>query len=156
MKKKNLNGLPNNLIQQYFSTLFYWNGGYMADWIVCAANEKNKSNIEIDILSMTVKPKELEIKQIVTYLDRLNETIKKELTGNGFPDDYITKAKFEIFISPENKAQKIFSCVATLEDTDGKVYRSKPYSEKAYEKDLQVFKPTLLDKIKQWSTRNSN
>jgi hypothetical protein len=141
-KKKNLNGLPNNLIQQYFSTLNYWNGGYMADWIFCAAKEKNKSNIEIDILNKKVKPKDLEIKQIVTYLDYLKHTIVKELKGNGFPDDYITKAKFEIYISPENKVQKVFSCVAILEDAEGKIYRSKPYSEQALEKDLQVFKPT--------------
>jgi hypothetical protein len=151
-KKKNLKGLPNNLIQQYFSTLNYWNGGYMADWIFCAANEKNKSNVEIDILNKKVKPKDLELLQIVTFLDYLKQTIKKELKGNGFPDDYIKKAKFEIYISPENKVQKIFSCVAILEDVEGKIYRSKSYAEQSYEKDLQVFKPTLADKIKKWTT----
>jgi hypothetical protein len=155
-KKKNLNGLPNNLIQQYFSTLFYFEKGYMADWIWYAANEKNKSNIEIDILKKKVTPKDLEIKQIVTYLDYLKQTIVKELKANGFPDDYIKKAKFEIYISPENKVEKIFSCVATLEDAEGKVYRSNPYAQMAYEKDFQVFKSNLAGKIIKWTTGRSN
>lgn len=155
-KKKNLNGLPNNLIQQYFSTLFYYDRGYMADWIWCAANEKNVSDIEIDILRKTVNPKSIEIKPITAQLTYLEQTIKKELKGNGFPDDFIKSAKFEIYISPENKVSKVFSCVATLTDTEGKTYRSKPYAEMAYENDLQVFKPTLADKIKKLIGGQSN
>lgn len=151
-KKKNLNGLPNNLIQQYFSTECYWNGGYMADWIFCAADEKNKSNIEIDILNKKVQPKDLELKQVVTFLDWLNQTIKKELKGNGFSEDFIKKAKFEIYISPENKIQRIFSCVAILEDIEGKIYRSKAYAQQSYEKGIKVFETTLGDKIKKWAT----
>jgi hypothetical protein len=135
-KTKTLNGLPYNLIQQYFCTEFYLNGGYVADWIWSAANEKNKSNIEIDILNKKVKPKELEIKQITTFLDYLKITINNELKGNGFPVDFIIKAKFEIYIPPKSKSQKIFGCIAILEDKEGKVYRSKPHAQIVYEKDL--------------------
>lgn len=155
-KKRNLNGLPNNLIQQYFSTLFYYDKGYMADWIWNAANEKNISDIQIDIINQTVIPQELQIKPITAQLIYLHQTIKKELTNNGFSDDFITKAKFEIYISPENRVQKFFSCLATLEDKDGKTYRSKPYAEMAYETNFQVFRPTLAEKLKNLFTNKAN
>jgi len=147
-KKKNINGLPNNLIQQYFSTLFYYDKGYMADWIWNAANERNVSDIQIDIINKVITPKDLQIQPLTTQLIRLQETIKKELINNGFADDFIIKAKFEIYISPENRFQKILAVLATLEDKDGKIYRSKPYAEKAYEADFQVFKLTLSEKLK--------
>ena len=147
-KKKNLKGLPNNLIQQYFSTLFYYDKGYMADWIWNAAREKNVSDIQIDIINKTVMPKELQIQPLTAQLIRLQQTIKKELTNNGFTDDFIVKAQFEIYISPENRSKKIFSVMVTLEDKDRKIYRSKPYAEMAYEEDFQIFKLSLLNKLK--------
>ena len=147
-KKKNLNGLPHNLKQQYFSTLFYYGKGYMADWIWNAAIEKNVSDIQIDIINQTVMPKDLHIRPLTAQLIKLQQTIKKELTNNGFPENFIVKAKFEIYISPENRNQKIFSILTILEDRDGKIYRSKPYAEMAYETGFQVFKPTLSEKLK--------
>ncbi len=120
----------------------------MADWIWNAANEKNVSDIEIDIMNQKIFPQALQIKPIVEQLSRLQQTIKKELTSNGFSEDFIVKAKFEIYIAPENKAQKIFSCLATLEDKDRNIYRSKPYAEMAYEDKFKVYKITLADRIK--------
>jgi len=147
-KKKNLNGLPNNLKQQYFSTLFYYDKGYMADWIWKAAREKNVFDIQIDIINKSVTPKELEIEPLTSQLIRLQQTIKKELISNGFSEDFIVKAKFEICISPEHIVQKIFGVLVTLEDKDGKIYRSKAYAEMAYEADFQVLKPTLSEKLR--------
>ncbi len=149
-KRKNINGLPNNLIQQYFSTLFYWNGGYMADWIWNASTEKNISEIEIDILNKTVLPNTIEIKQITTYLDRLKTTISKELTNNGFENDFIVSAKFDIFISAKFRTQKLLTCTATLIDREQRIYKSKTYTEKAYEDTFTVFKKPLTMKIGNW------
>jgi hypothetical protein len=145
-KKRNLNGLPNVLIQQYFSTMFYCNKGYMADWIWNAAKGKNVSDIQIDIINKTITPKDLQISSLTGYLVTLQQTIKKELVSNGFSDDFIVKAKFEIYICPETKPQKIFGVLATIEDKDGNIYRSKPYTEMAYN-DFLVFKPTLEEKL---------
>ena len=111
----------------------------MADWIWCAMSEKNLSAIEIDILNKTVAPKDLEIKQITTYLERLQETIKKELTGNGFQNDFIASAKFEIFITENHKIRKRLNCVAVMTDSTGKIYKSKKYSESSYMENLKVF-----------------
>ena len=55
-KAKNLNGLPGNLAFSYLSTLGYYDGGYMADWINYVAREKNIANIEIDILNKDIIP----------------------------------------------------------------------------------------------------
>ena len=120
-KRKNINGLPNNLIQQYFSTLFYWNDGYMADWIWNASTEKGINEIEIDILNQIVSPTSINIKQITTYLDRLKNTIDKELINNGFQTDFIVFAKFDIFISSRYKIQRLLTCTATLIDKEQRI-----------------------------------
>ena len=143
-KKNKLKGLPNNLIQQYFSTLFYFEKGYMADWIWNAAYDRNISDIQIDIIKETIIPKDLQIQPLTVGLIRLRETIKKELKNNNFTEDFIEKAYIEIYISPELKNQKIFGVLVTLEDKEGKVYRSKPYTQMVYGKYFEVFKPTLL------------
>jgi hypothetical protein len=148
MNKKNLNGLPNNLIQQYFSTLFYYDKGYIADWIWNAAKEKNVSVIQIDIINQTVAPKDLQIQPLTAPLIYLQQTIKKELINNGFSENFIDKANIEIYISPESRNQKTFSVLTVLEDKDGKIYKSKPYTEMAYNTDFQVFKPSLSEKLK--------
>jgi hypothetical protein len=147
-KKRNLNGLPNSLEQSYFSTLFYWHKGYMADWIWNAANEKEVTDIEIDILNKKVKPTDLEIEPIIAQLFRLQETIEKTLKSNGFSPDFITEAKFNIYISQKYKAQKLFSCQAIVTDRDGKNYEGKTFTEKAYESSFRVFPISLSKRIK--------
>jgi hypothetical protein len=141
-KKDRINGIPNVLIQQYFSTLFY----SKADWIWNAANDKNVSDIKIDIIKETIIPKELQIQELTGGLCTLRQTIKKELENNGFSEDFIKKAQFEIYITPAYKNDKFFGVIATLEDKDGNIYRSKPYIEKAYET-FQVFKSTSKETI---------
>lgn len=148
-KRKNLNGLPNNLIQQYFSTLFYWDGGYMADWIWNAMNEKSISKIQIDILNDIVLPNELQIKQITTYINRLRETIQKELTQNGFEINFITNANFEIEISSKYLPKKILSCTSKLIDAEGKVYQSNVYLQEAFIENFRVFKFQFISKFKE-------
>jgi len=144
-KRKNLNGLPYNLAQQYFSSLFYWDCGYTADWIWCATNEKDINEVEIDILNRTVTPKELEIEPITHYLYRLQETIKKVLEGNGFPNDFVVTAKLEFAVCRQDKLHRSVRCVATLSDKEGRVYQSKPYVEKSFE-ELRVFGPAIMRK----------
>ena len=94
-KRKNIKGLPNSLVQRYFSTLFWWDKAYMADWICNASSEKQITSLEIDILNQTVFPTDLQIKPIVGHLPKLKETIEKTLESNGFQNNYITTAKFK-------------------------------------------------------------
>jgi hypothetical protein len=131
MKKRTLNGLPNSLEQRYFSTLFYYSKGYMADWIWNAADRLGVSEIEIDILNDAVTPRELEMHPIVAQLKDLRETIRKTLLSNQFPEDYITEARFAITI-PE-KGSRWFTCIPTIKDKDGKKYVGKTYWEQAME-----------------------
>lgn len=147
-KKRNLNGLPNNLIQQYFSTLFHYDKGYMADWIFNASKELQISNIEIDIINQTVNPPELQIKPITSPLIYLLQTIEKELIINGFESGFIVNAKFDILTSQKDRALKTINCLAVLVDKDGKTYKSKLYQENAYETDFTVFKPTIIQRLK--------
>jgi hypothetical protein len=47
-KRRNLKGLPNSLTQRYFSTLVYFDGGYMADWIWNTAEKSGTTENIID------------------------------------------------------------------------------------------------------------
>jgi len=145
-KTNRINGLPNTLIQQYFSTLFYYSKGYMADWIWNAAEEKQISEIKIDILKKTVEPVELEIKPITVYLDLLQETIRKELSANGFESDFIKSAKLQIVLP--DKRKKLLNCESTLIDKNERIYKSKKYSEVAYDNKFKVFQFSVVEKIK--------
>lgn len=129
---KKLNGLPNNLVQQFFSTLFHYDVGYMADWILHAARQNNVDSADIDIINKKVTPTSLEIKPILTYLGQSQATIDAVLKSNDFPPDFITKANFYIDIpkDPKNHFLKV-KCITV--DKNNKIYEGHVYSEKAYE-----------------------
>lgn len=145
--RKNLNGLPNSLEQRYFSTLFYWNGGYMADWIWNAANEKKVRDIEIDILNESVEPKVLQIRPIISQLPKIRDTIQTTLKSHNFPDDFITAAKFIIYISQKHKASTGY-----LSRRYNRQRREEIFRENLHRADLEdpyhVFPHSLIQKIK--------
>jgi hypothetical protein len=147
-KKRNLNGLPNSLEQRYFSTLFWWEKAYMADWIWNAANEKNITDIEIDILKERVQPRELQIEPITGHLVRLRETITSILSSNDFENEFIVDAKFKIYVSQKYKVMRLLSCQAILTDKDGRIYKGKTYTEKACEEPFKVFTNSIIERIR--------
>jgi hypothetical protein len=151
--KKLINGLPNNLIQQYFSTLFYYSEGYMADWIWNVAVQKNHTELTIDIINNTTSPVDFQIKPIMVYLEYLQATIRNSLTSVGFDKDFIVDAKFNISISKRLNIHKLLIVEASVTDKDGRVYKSKKYEQEVYEdpfvvKMRPIGKLTLLEKIK--------
>lgn len=54
-KTRNLNGTLGNLELSYLSTLGYYDGGYMADWLNFIARDKNVKRIDIDILNEKIE-----------------------------------------------------------------------------------------------------
>ncbi|WP_299207827.1 hypothetical protein [uncultured Dokdonia sp.] len=144
-KKKNLNGLPNSLTQRYFSTLFYYSKAYMSDWILNAASEIKISELVIDLMNETIEPKEMEIKPILAYLPRLKETIYLTLENENFESDFINSGIFKIELS---KKYNFLNCTAILTDKEGKEYIGKTYTEFSYEKKFKVFKPNIIERIK--------
>lgn len=134
-KTKNLNGIPGNLALSYLSTLGYYDGGYMADWINFIARKKQLKKIEIDILTNEIMPKEAAIKPLMSDLAKLREILKKNLFSNGFEPDFITKAIMEFEIPIDNTAiNNTIYCYPFLEDINGKIYKPKNrIIETAYE-----------------------
>ena len=147
-KRKNLNGLPNTLEQRYFSTLFHWTRGYMADWIWNAAVEKNIMDVEIDILNECVTPAILQIKPITGQLHRLRENMQDALNSNDLPPDFITEAKFIIFISQKHIASRLLTCQGIITDKEGRKYVGKIYTEIAHESPFRVFPNSFFQRIK--------
>lgn len=131
-KRKLLNGIPNSLAQRYFSTLFYYNGAYMPDWIFAVAEYKKVSEFEIDILNNKVYPEELKILQLLVHLEKLRDQVIRDSIRNGFPGDFFVEAKFKIEIPKNLKVLKVVNCKCVMTDKEGRSYEGKVYAEKAY------------------------
>ncbi|GAA3592659.1 hypothetical protein Q4Q39_05715 [Flavivirga amylovorans] len=141
-KTRNLNGIPGNLALSYLSTLGYYDGGYMADWLNFIARDKNVKEIEIDILNNGIDPEETDIKPLKADLKKLRGILEKELSNNGFEMDFIKKAvmKFEIPIDNPKFKNTVY-CYPFIEDENGKIYKPKKrIIETAYEVDFNPIK----------------
>lgn len=141
-KTRNLNGIPGNLALSYLSTLGYYDGGYMADWLNFIARDKNVKEIEIDILNSRIEPKETDIKPLKWDLKKLRGILEKELLNSGFEMDFIKKAvmKFEIPIDNPRFKNTVY-CYPFIEDENGKIYKPKKrIIETAYEVDFNPIK----------------
>jgi hypothetical protein len=147
-KPRLLNGLPHNLVHSFFSTLRYWEKGYMSDWIVNAALEIKTNRITIDILNKHIEPKEIEIKPIMYHLNDLDEIIRKVTNHAGFSESYVIQAMFEIEIL-ENRYIK---CISIVIGENGKTFKSKEYFEKSFE-EFKAVKLNFLDKFLNWTEK---
>jgi hypothetical protein len=125
-KTRNLNGIPGNLALSYLSTLGWYDGGYMADWLSFIAREKNVKEINIDILNSEIEPAETDIKPLKADLDKLREVLFRELSIHGFENDFIKKAimRFEIPVDIPRLKNMVY-CYPFLEDETGKIYKPK-------------------------------
>ena len=140
-RRRQLNGLPNDLVYSFFSTLRYWEKGYMCDWIVNASIDLKVENIQIDILSKQITPKELEIKPILYHISGLENIIKKVTKHAGFDPDFIKQAVFDIEIY-RNRQLK---CKSILIGENGEVFNSKDYIEESFE-EFKVFNLSFIEK----------
>jgi len=142
---KRLHGLPNDLVQQFFSTMFYYDKGYMSDWIWHTASKNNVETIDIDIINEIITPSSLQIKPIVSQLYSLRATINSVLTSNEFAIDFIVRANLKVTIVKDSKTNRLVNANCITVDKNGKIYESQIYSEEALEKD---FNSSILDSIK--------
>jgi hypothetical protein len=129
MKTKMLKGLSYNLAQSYFSTLCYYEKGYMSDWIVNSANDLGIDKIEINILDNLIFPDKLNIRPLLIYLDNLKQIIDMTLESNELPKDFITEAKFKISI---NEKREVI-CENYVKGENNKIFKPKDFIEQSYE-----------------------
>jgi len=122
-KRRNLNGLPNNLVRSYFSTINYYKCGHIADWLVNAARILELTEATIDILNETIKPDELnKLLPLKSYLYYLRYLIKEDLKKNEFPSDFITEAIIKVeFLNQATNPHSIY-CYPSLTDKEGHKY----------------------------------
>ena len=125
-KTRNLNGIPGNLALSYLSTLGYYNGGCMADWLNFIARDKKVKEIEIDTLNDKIAPEATDIKPLKADLKKLRGILESELSNNGFEMDFIKKVvmKFEIPIDNPRLKNTVY-CYPLMEDENGKSYKPK-------------------------------
>jgi hypothetical protein len=136
-KPRLINGLPHDLVQSFFSTLRYWEKGYMSDWVVNAAQGLKIHKIRIDIINKTIDPKDIEIKPIIFNINELDKIIDKALINAGLTRNFIKQAYFDIDIFDD----RYLKCQTIIIAENGKKYQAKDYIEKSFE----IFKAVKLN-----------
>lgn len=143
-KRRNLNGLPHNLTRSLFGTERYYSCGYMADWILNAARRLNLSEAMIDILNVEITPVELNLHPLLINIKDLKSIIEKELSANGFSNDFIIEAKIRIeFLNPDIYNRTIY-CYPHLIDKNGYKYEPGRIIEDVYEGKFDPFDPVNI------------
>lgn len=102
--------------------------------------EKGVFELEIDIFNETTNPPEIKSKPIIAYLGQLRETLFRTLLSNNFDSDFITKAKFKIWINKQGLELNQILCQGIIEDENGKIYEGKVYKETAYPIENSILK----------------
>lgn len=144
---KTLNGIPNEVVQKYLSTLMYYDKGYMADWIWKKMNELKISEAEIDLFNETTNPTELKTKPIIAYLFELRELIQKQLKIKNFESDYFRKGSLKITIDKIGEPFGIVSIQCILVNIDNRQFVGNVYQERTYPIADSLFEK-IIGKIK--------
>lgn len=146
MTTKTLNSLSFNLAQSYFSTLNYYQKGYMIDWLVNSANDLKIDTVQIEFINKIFEPVELLDTPLIAFYNHTRQIIYKTLESNNLPVDFIVEVKLSIKISPD----RWITCSNYSKDKNGKIYKSKDFIEKSYDV-FKVFNPItkqlILDDI---------
>jgi hypothetical protein len=131
-KAKALNALPNTLVQMYFSTHAYYHNGYMPDHLWDVAAGAGILEARLDVLKGTAEPAAFSNSAILSYLPVLKEKISKELEHLGFPQNHISEAYLDIFVSKKHAAQRLLTGTGTVLTIEGKTIKGKTYTETAF------------------------
>jgi hypothetical protein len=155
-KRRNLNGLPHNFTQSFFSTLRYYNGGYMGDWLLNAARQLNLQNATLDILSASFSPPELNLHPLTFHANGLKQIIDSELLANGFETDFITEAHIDFQFPDARLFRTTIYCYPYMVDKEGRRYEAGRIIAEGLEPNFDAFKEanlypkkrTLIDRFK--------
>ena len=144
-KRRNLKGIPHNITKSFFSTIRYYGCGYMGDWLLNGARRLNLTEATLDVLSVKIYPKELEVYPLLFHLEDLRSIIIKETVRNGFDPDYIKTALINIKFLDPIKYRRTFYCFPVLTSQDGHEFQCGRIIEQAYEEDFDPFNKKNLN-----------
>jgi hypothetical protein len=135
---KKLNGLPHNIAESFFSSMRYYRGGYMADWVLNAAQKFKVREIKLDVKQKTIMPAQMNIPALRRNLKTSDFVIVSELKANGFESDFISEAEMIIKLDEASFQNRSFFCTAVVIDKEGERYEDS-ISVSATEKPFDVF-----------------
>jgi hypothetical protein len=151
-RRRDLNGLPHDMTQSFFSTLRYDGKGYVADNLFNAAKVLGIRTVKLDILNVSVEPVEVGNIFLLKELKSLKGMMEIVVQHKGWSYDFIEVAVMKIAIPDPALYAKTFYCYTTLIDRDGKTYDSGKViisaNEQPYNPLLPTAKGSLWNKIK--------
>lgn len=138
---RSINGLPNNLVQMFFSTLAYSHGGYMADHLGEAAMRTKVYETRIDILRQRIEPPVCASDGLGSYLPRLRAHIASELERNELPFDHVSEATMEFSVHRSHPATPWITGKCTVITKHGRLIKGKTYTKRIYPLNASGIRP---------------
>jgi len=139
-KRKNLNGIPHNLTKSFFGTERYYGSGYMGDWLLNAARKLQLREASLDVLTGIFHPESLNLRPLTLHAKTLRDILEKELSANGFTNDFITQAVINFQFPDSSLYKTTIYCFPLLIDKDGKRYETNRIIESAWEPPFDPFR----------------
>ena len=127
-KSKALNGLPNNLVEMYFSTEAYFRTGYMADHLSAVALLTGLREARIDILHGTIAPIEFGTTAILSYLPTLRQQVLSTLDRLELPSDHVIEARIEIVMAKQEDEVPFVTGKGCIVTSDGLLRKGQAYA----------------------------
>ncbi len=147
---RSINGLPNNLVQMFFSTHAYSDGGYMADHLGDVAFRHNQFDIRIDILHERMEPASCAKRALRSYLPRLRGHIAEELHRHQLPPDHVAMAEMEFSVRRSHTKTPIVIGKCAVTTKQGRVIKGKSYTEQIYPMNASAKRPDFNTPERPW------
>jgi hypothetical protein len=132
-RRRNLKSIPHNITKSFFGTMRFSEGGYMADWLVNVAKNRNIKEGHLDVFAECILPEELNLPVFSTHIKDLKEIILKELKSNDFSVDFIVEAGIKLKFQNDNGQPRAIYCYPFMVDKEGYKYEGAQIIEYAYE-----------------------
>jgi hypothetical protein len=137
--RRNLNGIPHNVVRSFFGTERYYKKGYMADWLLNAARTLKIAKASLDVLTGRFYPDQLNFQPLNYHAGQLVDIIKMEVETNGFPAHFITQATITFKFPNPAIYRTTFYCFPLLIDCEGREYTTNRMIESAWEPPFDPF-----------------
>ena len=112
--------------------MYYYDKGYMPDWINKRLKELNLNEVVIDLYTGTSTPPDFVTEQISVFFPDLKRHLENRLVQFGFDPDFIAQGIFNVHTSNTDVVFGSISIQCILTTRDGRILESKIYKEKTY------------------------
>jgi hypothetical protein len=124
---KPLKSVAHSLAHHLASTLCYWESDYAINHLAEASKRCNAPIVEIDLLTETANPSEIQTGMVAEIIPYLRNYFFKLLAKEGFSADLVAAVnlKYNFVVGRVNIYNlPTYDCVSSIKTSDGRTYEA--------------------------------